>query len=317
MVEITATPTKLPGVQRPPLWRAQAAAPAWPARTPTEAPPEGGPVILIPTILLTPATIAFTGESGDAPPPSKTILVTNVGEGDLVLTVSDDAPWLTVSPITSRAPSVLTILANPGSLSPGFYSESVRIDGAHADNSPQLLIVSFSVIEATPVTMIVTPDSLLFEKLTGAADPDMQEILIEAAPEQALDVDPHFLHFTKFDGFPDPVSQTFEIENVGTGVMDYLVTKEVPWLTVTPSSGTAPDTVEVTVAQGALAPGTYETTITVTSIGAVGSPRLIPVQFIIEPSAGDFVDLDTDAGIDLDEGETVIWTGTDFIDGEI
>lgn len=316
MSPITTETKQIPGAQRPPLWRPSGTA-AWPADTLPSEPPVGGPPDPVPIIDVDVTTLSFTAETTEDPAPPKYINVTNVGDiaPRMLVTVSDDADWLTVSPITSKASSMLTVIADPGALAVGFYTANIFIENALAPNSPQIVTVSFNVTEIIAPILIVDPESLTFTKVTAAADPVDQEIDISFLPEQQLDTVQDALNFTKVDGLYDPASQTIDITNLGTGVMDYLVTCDAPWLTLDPESGTAPDTVTVSVVQGALAAGDHEATITVTALGAVGSPKLIPVSFIITPSAGDFIDIDGDP--DPDVGDSLIWDGTEFIEGSL
>ena len=99
--------------------------------------------------------------------------------------------------------------------------------------------------------------------------------------------------------------------------MDYTVSDDATWLTVTPSSGTAPGTLTASVAQGALGPGTYNAIISVTAPGATGSPKLIPVTFTIVPLSGDQIDVLLDAGYSPGTGDILVWDGDNFTDGTL
>jgi hypothetical protein len=99
--------------------------------------------------------------------------------------------------------------------------------------------------------------------------------------------------------------------------MDYTVSDDAAWLTVTPSSGTAPGTLTASVAQGALTPGTYNALITVLAPGASGSPKIIPVTFVINAISGDTIDVPLDAGYHPDVGEILVWDGDNFTDGTL
>ncbi len=49
-------------------------------------------------LAVAPASLSFSGVQGGADPASKTLSVSNTGGGSLSFSVSDDAPWLSVSP---------------------------------------------------------------------------------------------------------------------------------------------------------------------------------------------------------------------------
>jgi len=71
----------------------------------------------------------------------------------------------------------------------------------------------------------------------------------------------------------NPVSQTFEIWNAGTGPMDYQFSEDCSWLTVLPGSGTSEgehDTVTVSFLANRLGMGAHTAEITVSTIGVAG-----------------------------------------------
>jgi hypothetical protein len=82
---------------------------------------------------------------------------------------------------------------------------------------------------------------------------------------------------------PDPVS----VSNTGTGTLTFTASSDSPWLSVTPTSGTAPQTLQISVAIGNLAPSVNTGHITVTAQGALGSPATITVSFLLAPLPSD------------------------------
>ncbi len=64
-------------------------------------------------------------------------------------------------------------------------------------------------------------------------------------------------------------TRSFGVRNDGTGTLVYSVQCSVPWVTITPESGTntgATDQIQVTVNRSSLAPGLHTATVTVTSL---------------------------------------------------
>jgi hypothetical protein len=93
------------------------------------------------------------------------------------------------------------------------------------------------------------------------------------------------------NGF-DPWPQEFSIMNAGQGTLDWtLDTSGQSWLSVYPTAGTAPTSVEVVCHTTGLDPGMHTATITVTAPGASGSPADVTVHFEIIP--GDIPERDT------------------------
>jgi Viral BACON domain len=83
-------------------------------------------------------------------------------------------------------------------------------------------------------------------------------------------------------GLPfDPSSVSVNVTNSGGGTLTFTATSDSPWLTVTPGSGTAPDSIGVTAVLGTLAVGTYTGHVTVTAAGAQDSPSTITVTFVV------------------------------------
>lgn len=79
----------------------------------------------------------------------------------------------------------------------------------------------------------------------------------------------------------NPAPASVNVTNTGTGVLNFTVETDVPWLTVTPTSGTAPQALQISASAGALAPRTYIGHITVTATVAQDSPAVITVTFVV------------------------------------
>jgi len=76
---------------------------------------------------------------------------------------------------------------------------------------------------------------------------------------------PLSMTFEAFAGGPNPLSQTLNITNTGTGGMKWEVASSAPWLTLSPTSGRTrkePDVVTVSVSTTGLSAGSYSAIIT-------------------------------------------------------
>ncbi|HLH08324.1 MAG TPA: N,N-dimethylformamidase beta subunit family domain-containing protein [Terriglobales bacterium] len=89
------------------------------------------------------------------------------------------------------------------------------------------------------------------------------------------------LSFSGTVGGTNPASQTVNITNTGNGTLSYTTTSDSAWLTASPSSGTAPQALQVSVSNTGLTAGTYTGHITVTATGAQNSPATITVTFTL------------------------------------
>jgi hypothetical protein len=83
---------------------------------------------------------------------------------------------------------------------------------------------------------------------------------------------------------PNPSPASVGVSNAGGGTLTFSAASDSPWLSVTPTSGTAPQTLQISVAEGTLGPSVNTGHITVTSAGVVGSPATITVNFLLAPA---------------------------------
>ena len=207
-----------------------------------------------PEISVTPSNVNFSAAAGGSNPPAQTIQVRNSGQGTLNYTLTEDAGWLNVNPTsgTSTGNEVAHSLAvDIAGLPTGTYTTDVTIADSNASNSPQSVSVTLTIGTTVAPAIDVSPGSLTFSGTAGGANPATQRI---------------------------------RIRNSGGGTLDYAVTSDVPWTSVTPPSGTSTGqdvshTVSVNIA--GLAMGTYNGLITVSSPNASNSPRAVPVTLVV------------------------------------
>src|SRR5262249_2677648 len=85
-----------------------------------------------------------------------------------------------------------------------------------------------------------------------------------------------------------PQCQTLTIinPNPGEGTLNFTVSDNASWLTVSPASGTAPATLTASVDVTGLAAGTYNGTITISAAGATNTPVGVPVTLTVNPVGG-------------------------------
>jgi len=108
----------------------------------------------------------------------------------------------------------------------------------------------------------------------------------------ALVVNPASLSFSAQQGGTNPPNQTFNITNGGTGTLNWSITDNQTWLSVSPTSGTTTtetDPVTVSINIAGLTSGTLTGTITVTAPGATGSPATVQVTLTITQVGGGVV----------------------------
>ncbi len=197
-----------------------------------------------PSINLSAAALNFAATPGTNPP-SQSVALTNAGGGTLSWNATSNASWLNVSPGSGTGSSTLTVSISTSGLSSGTYNGSIAVSAIGATNSPQYV----------NVTLVV-----------GAT---------------AISVSPSSLAFTAYQNQGDPAAQTVALTNSGGGTLQWTATSTVPWLTVTPSSGSGAATLTVTAKTAGLGSGAFSGAVKVSSTNASNSPLSIPVSLAI------------------------------------
>ena len=193
---------------------------------------------------VTPASLSFANDGDGNPPLPKSIDVSNTGSGTLSFSVSDDAPWLSETPTSGTAPATVRAAVDESGLAPGTYTATITI--TPSAGSPVTLPVSLTV--PPPPRLGAQPASLSFSSTVGGAA---------------------------------PAAKVFDVRNDGGGTLLFTASEDADWMSITPSGGSAPRNVSVTVSPAGLAAGTYTANVTVTAPGVANSPMLVPVTLAV------------------------------------
>jgi len=248
------------------------------------------------TIAAAPTSLQLSATAGGASPAAQSIQITNSGTGTLNWSATTSAAWLSVSPASGTAPSTLSVSASPG-LSAGTYTGTIQITSTGASNSPVSVSVTLTVTAATPA-LAVAPQTLTFNYTVDGAM---------------------------------PAAQNVAITNAGGGTLAWTASASAYWISVSPSSGSAPASVAVSVNPSNLAAGTYNGTVQITAAGASGSPASIAVTLVVQgtqaagsitgvANAGSFLPGFASAtwvsifGTNLSQ-LTYTWQASDFVNG--
>jgi uncharacterized protein (TIGR03437 family) len=193
--------------------------------------------------------MAFTGQVGAGVLPIGSLNVTNAsGSAQLGFTVSTN---------TSSGGSWLTTSAATAVLQTPFNGLGVSVNVGTGANA--LAAGTYNG------TITVTPQG-------GGTAVTLQVTLTVTAPP-AVSATPTSLTFSYRAGDPNPASQTVTV-NPATSTLNYAVTVSPAnsWLSVTPTSGTTPGSLTVSINPSGLTAGSYTGTITVAGTnGATGS----------------------------------------------
>ena len=112
-----------------------------------------------PAIELSETSKTFSATTGSGDPPAQTLAISNGGDGTLsglaaAISYAPGQPtgWLSATLSATTAPSTLTLTATTGPLPAGTYSATVGISSGVAANSPQSVVITYTVAApAVPV----------------------------------------------------------------------------------------------------------------------------------------------------------------------
>jgi uncharacterized protein (TIGR03437 family) len=198
-----------------------------------------------PDLIVSAGSLAFNAVRAAAPPPVQTVSVISTTHDSIPFTASADAPWIT--PAASGAtPGRIDVSVDQTGLAAGSYAGTITVSSPN--RSPLAIKVTLTVKDAPGI--------------------------LQAFPA-ALDF------FS--DGTSASPSQNIYVRNGGQGSLNFTVSTDVPWLSVSPAAGTvSPNTGAILVAgldsSRRLAPGVLSGNIEIDS--AAGSAR-IPVSLLI------------------------------------
>ena len=201
-----------------------------------------------PQLIIGPTVLPFAFTIGGSVPPPRTISVTTSGS-NVAFTVSTDQPWLVATPTNGNTPSNITISVVPGPLGVGVYNGTVTISSAAASNSPQTAAVTLTVTNPPSSALGVLPTALTYNYTIGDITP--------------------------------PAAQTVNITS-SDAPLTYTISTDMHWLSATPSGGTTPGSISVSVDPSGLSVGPYDGTVTVSSPAASNSPRTVTVHLDVK-----------------------------------
>jgi hypothetical protein len=185
--------------------------------------------------------------------------VWNAGGGTLAYEITAAEDWLQLSPTngtSSGEKDTIAVGYDSVSLAQGVHTGEIAVSSALAGNSPFLISVFLSV--------------------TGAAPRRLPSISVE----------PGLLWSAGNVGQDAPAS-TFEVWNGGEGVLEYSLSTETDWMTVSPTSGSSlaeHDVINVSYESAHLSWGTHTGQILVDSINGTNSPVTVHVALHLTSS---------------------------------
>jgi len=147
-------------------------------------------------------------------------------------------------------------------LNSGTYNAEITISDPKASNSPQTIKVTLNVSQQSPPQIWTSTSSLSFSAKEGGANPS---------------------------------SKSFSVKNSGEGTLNYTISDDAAWLSVSPTGGSSSGgenrhTVSVDIDD--LSEGSYSGTITITDPDASNSPQEVNVSLeIASQPSGDEISI--------------------------
>jgi len=233
-------------------------------------------ITLAPRIVVSLKSFSISGIQDGANPEDRYLFIsTDVPGSQLHWTVSHSSSWLTLSPTAGAPPDSVRLRFNIAGLPYGFYYDTIVVSDPQATNNPQRVPVTLQIVSALPI----------------------------------LAMDPPILHVVAVVG-QSTLPKVVRIYNSGEGVMTYQATESSRYITgLNPSSGTAPQYMQISFATGIMALGDYYDTITVTSPEAINSPQHLIVHFHISNSPAQIALLPSSITINIFE----CWQGPEAL----
>ena len=178
-------------------------------------------------IVAQPTSLTFTQQLRGVAPPPQTIQITANTVSSLAVSVQ--TPWIKVDPLRASTPATLTVSVDPTGL-PAGSSNAGTITVTGPDNTLSITVL-LKVLD--PPAPTATPASITFDYELGSP-----------LPKQVVSI-----------GATESVALNFTVS---------LATEPgVKWLVVSPTSGTTPTTITLTIDPAQLVPGKHQGSITV------------------------------------------------------
>jgi hypothetical protein len=218
--------------------------------------------------------------------------VANTGQPFRVTLAWTDAPGP-----TTGAPWVnnldLEVTINGTTFRGNVFSGANSVSGGTADIRNNSESVFLPAGTSGSFTITVRATNIAGDGVPGNGDTTDQDFALivyngntGAPTSPTIGVNPTSFSFSATAGGANPSSQSLSITNTGGGTLTWSATTTQPWLSVSPTSGTAPSSATVSVNITGLAAGTYNGAITVTGTGATNSPVTVPVTLTVSGGGG-------------------------------
>ena len=200
-------------------------------------------------LVLSPATLSYSYQIGGTVPAARNVAVTSTGAA-LSYSATSSQTWLTATPASGTTPGTLSVAVHPTGLAAGTHTGTVTVTATGAANSPQTVTVTLTVTNQGSGHLIAQPSTLSFSSGSESGDDDH-----------------------------GPLSKRLLVTSSGSPLRFTAEALGGSWLSVSPSAGTTPGRLTVTVSPTGLARGTYTGHIKLSASGV--NSLTVPVTLTV------------------------------------
>ncbi|HVE85548.1 MAG TPA: Ig-like domain-containing protein, partial [Myxococcales bacterium] len=167
------------------------------------------------------------------------------------------------------------------------FSQDMSVTGGAADTKNNVESVFLPAGVSGSFVITVKATNIAGDGVPGNADTTDQDFALlvyngsSGAVSPTIGVSPSSFTFNGAVGGANPANQTLSISNTGGGTLSWSASTSASWLSLLPTTGTAPSSTILSVNTSGMAAGTYNGTVTVTATGATNSPVSVPVTLTL------------------------------------
>lgn len=207
-----------------------------------------------PILSVTPSALFFNAVKDLSNPDPETLIVKNTGQSVLNWTGSNNESWLTLNPSFGGDSTDVSVEIDISGLPFGEYVDTIVISDPAAQGSPRRIPVSLSVASDLPILSLEPETLTVIVDLNTAAFSRGSLILFDTA--------------------------YFDVLNDGAGSMTFDLSESSSRISgMDPASGSAPQTVALSLKLTAEPPGFVYDTVWVSSPSAINSPQPLIVRY--------------------------------------